>query len=49
MLSWTDCPARTPEQQIIFAQLEILRRLHPTRTVVALGLGCRELQDLERL
>ena len=27
MLSWTDCPARTPEQQIIFAQLEILRRL----------------------
>jgi hypothetical protein len=39
MLSWTDCPARTPEQQIIFAQLEILRRLNPTRTVVALGLG----------
>jgi len=27
MLTWTDCPARTPEQQIIFAQLEILRRL----------------------
>jgi hypothetical protein len=48
MLSWTDCPARTPEQQIIFAQLEILRRLNTTRTVVALGLCCRELQDLER-
>jgi hypothetical protein len=27
MQTWTDCPARTPEQQIIFAQLEILRRL----------------------
>jgi len=23
MLTWTDRPARTPEQQIIFAQLEI--------------------------
>jgi len=49
MLSWTDCAARTPEQQIIFAQLEILRRLNPTRTVAALGLRCREPQDLERL
>ena len=29
MLTWTDCPARTPEQQITFAQLEILRRLDP--------------------
>jgi hypothetical protein len=29
MLTWTDCPARTPEQQIILAQLEILRRLDP--------------------
>jgi hypothetical protein len=27
MLTWTDCPARTPEEQIIFAQREILRRL----------------------
>ena len=34
MLTWTDCPARTPEQQIIFAQLEILRRLNPARVVV---------------
>jgi hypothetical protein len=49
MLSWTDCPAKTPEQQIIFAQLEILRRLNPNRTVAALGLGGREIQDLERL
>ena len=31
MLTWTDCPATTPEQQIIFAQLEILRRLDPVR------------------
>jgi hypothetical protein len=31
MKTWTDCPARTPEQQIIFAQLEILRRLDPAR------------------
>ena len=37
MLSWTDCPARTPEQQIIFAQLEILRRLDPARAAVASG------------
>ena len=37
MLSWTDCPARTPEQQIIFAQLEILRRLAPARLAVASG------------
>jgi hypothetical protein len=37
MLSWTDCPARTPEQQIIFAQLEILRRLDPVRVAVASG------------
>ena len=35
MLSWTDCPARTPEQQIIFAQLEILRRLDPARVAAA--------------
>jgi hypothetical protein len=49
MLSWTDCPARTPEQQIIFAQLEILRRMHPARGVVPLRLRCRERQDLERL
>ena len=35
MLSWTDCPARTPEQQIIFAQLEILRRLDPARAAAA--------------
>jgi hypothetical protein len=35
MLTWTDCPARTPEQQIIFAQLEILRRLNLTRVVVS--------------
>jgi hypothetical protein len=31
MVTWTDCPARTPEQQIIFAQLEILRRLDSVR------------------
>jgi hypothetical protein len=31
MLTWTDCPASTPEQQIIFAQLEILRRLDSVR------------------
>jgi hypothetical protein len=37
MLTWTDCPARTPEQQIIFAQLEILRRLDPARVAVASG------------
>jgi hypothetical protein len=37
MLTWTDCPARTPEQQIIFAQLEILRRLDPVRSAVASG------------
>ena len=35
MLTWTDCPATTPEQQIIFAQLEILRRLDPARVTVA--------------
>ena len=34
MLTWTDCPASTPEQQIIFAQLEILRRLDPARVGV---------------
>jgi len=34
MLTWTDCPARTPEQQIIFAQLEILRRMDPARVAV---------------
>jgi len=34
MLTWTDCPARTPEQQIIFAQREILRRLDPARVAV---------------
>ena len=27
MMTWTDCPARTPEEQILFAQREILRRL----------------------
>ena len=31
MTTWTDCLATTVEQQIIFAQLEILRRLDPTR------------------
>jgi hypothetical protein len=31
MLTWTDCPATTLEQQIIFAQLEILRRLDTAR------------------
>jgi hypothetical protein len=31
MLTWTDSPATTPEQQIIYAQLEILRRLDPAR------------------
>jgi hypothetical protein len=35
MLTWTDCPARTPEQQIIYAQVEILRRLDPARVTVA--------------
>jgi hypothetical protein len=35
MLTWTDCPATTPEQQIIFAQLEILRRLDPARVIVS--------------
>ena len=35
MLTWTDCPAGTPEQQIIYAQLEILRRLDPARVAVA--------------
>ena len=34
MLSWTDCPATTPEQQIVFAQLEILRRLDHARRVI---------------
>jgi hypothetical protein len=48
MLSWTDCPARTPEQQIIFAQLEILRRLNPTRTALVSRPSCRERQDRER-
>ena len=35
MLTWTDCPATTPEQQIIYAQLEILRRLDPARVAGA--------------
>ena len=35
MLSWTDCPDRTLEQQIILAQLEILHRLGPARFTVA--------------
>ena len=35
MLTWTDCPASTPEQQIIYAQLEILRRLDPARVAAA--------------
>jgi hypothetical protein len=35
MLTWTDCPASTPEQQIIYAQLEILRRLDPARVAGA--------------
>ena len=35
VLTWTDCPARTPEQQIIYAQLELLRRLDPARMAVA--------------
>ena len=35
MLTWTDCPAGTPEQQIIYAQLEILRRLDPARVASA--------------
>jgi hypothetical protein len=34
-LTWTDCPARTLEQQIIFAQLEILRRMDPLRVAGA--------------
>jgi hypothetical protein len=37
MFTWTDCPARTPEQQIIFAQLEILRRLDLARAAAASG------------
>jgi hypothetical protein len=37
MLTWTDCPARTPEQQIIFAQPEILRRLDPAWVVTGLA------------
>jgi len=37
MLTWTDCPASTPEQQIIYAQLEILRRLDPARVAVVPG------------
>ena len=35
MSTWTECPAGTPEQQIIYAQLEILRRLDPARVAVA--------------
>ena len=35
MLTWTDCPATTPEQQILVAQLEILRRQDPERVTVA--------------
>ena len=35
MLTWTDSPATTPEQQIIYAQLEILRRLDPARVACA--------------
>jgi hypothetical protein len=35
MLTWTDCPASTPEQQIIYAQPEILRRLDPARVAGA--------------
>jgi hypothetical protein len=35
MLTWTDCPARTPEQQIIYAQLAILRRLDTARVAAA--------------
>jgi hypothetical protein len=44
MLSWTDCPARTPEQQIIFAQLEILRRLDLTRVVASV---CRAAENVK--
>jgi hypothetical protein len=35
MLTWTDCPATTPAQQILFAQLEILRRLDPACATAA--------------
>ena len=35
MLTWTDCPAMTPAQQIHFAQLEILRRQDPARVTAA--------------
>ena len=37
MLTWTDCPAGTPEQQIIYAQLEILRRLDSARVAGVSG------------
>ena len=32
MTTWTDCVATTVEQQIILAQLEILRRLRSMHT-----------------
>ena len=35
MLTWTECPAGTPEQQIIYAQLAILRRLDTARVAGA--------------
>jgi hypothetical protein len=35
MLTWTDCAATTPEQQIICAQREILRRIDPARGAAA--------------
>ncbi len=35
MLTWTECPAGTPEQQIIYAQLAILRRLDTARVADA--------------
>jgi hypothetical protein len=35
MLTWTDCAATTPEQQIICAQREILRGIDPARGAAA--------------
>jgi len=42
MLTWTDCSARTPEQQIILAQLEILRRLERLQKAGALAAAHRD-------
>jgi hypothetical protein len=35
MSTWTDCPGQNAEEQIMFAQREILRRLDPARVTVA--------------